>query len=245
MLKFLSVNSFLFLCILALTTVSCKTEKNYTYFQTRPDNSQLKTLITKDFEHKVRPDDILLININTADRVTSPLYNTSPLGYLVDKRGTIQLYKIGEVNVQGLTLYQLKEKLYKLFQPYLVDPVIDAAFKNHKIIVMGEVGLPGVISMETEHLSLLEALAARGDLKESARRDRILVIRNTPDGKIFNRMNLLDESIFNSPFYYLQADDIVYVEPDPEKKKSTNTQQVVGYILSGASLLFLILDRIR
>ncbi len=104
MLKFLSVNSFLFLCILALTTVSCKTEKNYTYFQTRPDNSQLKTLITKDFEHKVRPDDILLININTADRVTSPLYNTSPLGYLVDKRGTIQLYKLGEVNVQGLTL---------------------------------------------------------------------------------------------------------------------------------------------
>lgn len=245
MLRLLSVNSLLFLCILALTTVSCKTAKNYAYFQTRPDNSQLKTLITKDFEHKVRPDDILFININTADRITSPLYNTSPLGYLVDKRGTIQLFKLGEVNVQGLTLYQLKEKLYKLFQPYLVDPVIDATFKNHKIVVLGEVGSPGVISMETEHLSLLEALATRGDLKETARRDHILVIRNTPDGKIFNRMNLLDESIFNSPFYYLQADDIVYVEPDPEKKKSANPQQIIGFVLSAVSVLFLLFDRIK
>lgn len=244
MLKMLSVNSLLFICMLAVVSTSCKTEKNYTYFQTRPDNSLLKTLVTKDFEHKVRPDDILLITFNSASPANSAFYNTSPAGYLVDKRGTVQIYKLGEVNVQGLTLYQVKEKLYKQLEPYLVGAVIDVTFKNHKILVMGEVNSPGALTMETEHMSILEALTRSGDLRETGRRDHILVIRETPNGKLFNRMNLLDESIFHSDFYYLQADDIVYVEPDPEKKKSNNTQQLISYILTGASFFFLIFDRI-
>lgn len=244
MFKILSVNSYLLLCIIAIGLFSCQTEKNYTYFQTRPDNSLLKTLITKDFEHKVRPDDILLININSADSKISGPFNTSPAGYLVDKRGNVQLYKLGDVNVQGLTLYQVKEKLYKQYAGYFIDGLIDVAFKNHKVLVMGEVGSPGVIPMETEHLSILDALTRSGDLKEDARKDRILVIRDTPGGKLFNRLNLLDESIFNSPFYYLQADDIVYVEPDPDKKKTNKPQQILGYVISGASFFFLILDRL-
>ena len=225
---------------------SCKTEKSTAYFQNRPDNSLLQTLITKDFEHKVRPGDILLLSFNSANPLNSALFNTSPEGYIVDKRGNINIYKLGEVNVQGLTLNEVKTKLSTQLTDYLKDLVIGLTFKNHKVLVMGEVNMPGAVVMVTEHLTILEALTRSGDLKESAKKDQILVIRETGNGKIFNRMSLLDDSIFNSPFYYLQADDIVYVEPDPaKKKKDNNTSQIVGYIISGLSIALLLFDRIK
>lgn len=244
MRKYLSVSPYfgIFLLI-ALIGLSCNTQKNTNYFQTIPYNSEIQTLITKDFEHKVKPDDVLSITIvSPAEEVRN--YNMAPDGYLVDKNGNIQIYKLGDVKVLDLTLTQVKEKITKLLVPDIfVRASVSVRFKNHRIIVLGEVGSPGIIPLETEHMSIVEAIATKGDIRENARKDNILVIRNTPRGKLFYRVNLLDGSVFNSPFYYLQADDIVYVEPDPEKKKSNNTQAIIGYVLSGVSILLLIFDR--
>lgn len=243
MLKFFSVYCVICLVFFALFSVSCTPAKNLAYFQTIPYNSQLQTLVTKDFEHKVRVDDILMVEI-TSPSEEVVLYNASANGHLVDKYGNIQIYKIGDVKVLDLTLQQVKERLTKQLVPdYFKQATISVRFKNHKIVVLGEIGAPGLIPMETEHLTILEAISLRGDLKERARRDNILVIRNTEKGKLFYRVNLLDGSVFNSPFYYLQADDILYVEPVPEKKNN-NVQQIVAYAFSGISLLFLIFDRI-
>lgn len=245
MLKLLSVNSLSFVALLAVFCFSCAPAKNTAYFQTIPYNSEIKTLISKDFEHKVKVDDILSIEIvSPSEEVTK--FNISSGGYLVDKYGNIQIYKIGDVKVLDLTLTQVKERITKQLVPdYFKQANVSVRFKNHKIVVLGEVGAPGVIPMETEHLSILEALSLRGDLKEYARKDNVLVIRTTEKGKLFYRINLLDGSVFNSPFYYLQADDIVYVEPEIKKKDDNKTQQILAYAISGISLLFLIFDRIK
>ncbi|HUC79707.1 MAG TPA: polysaccharide biosynthesis/export family protein [Flavisolibacter sp.] len=246
MRKYLSVRPYFGIFLLvALISFSCNTQKNTSYFQTIPYNSEIQTLITKDFEHRVKPDDVLTITIvSPSDEVKN--YNMMLDGYLVDKNGNIQVYKLGDIKVLDLTLTQIKDKITKMLVPDIfVRASVSVRFKNHRVVVLGEVGAPGIIPLETEHISIIEAIASKGDVRESARKDNILVIRNTPRGKLFYRVNLLDGSVFNSPFYYLQADDIVYVESDPEKKKSSNTQAIIGYVLSGVSLLLLIFDRIN
>lgn len=240
----LFLNYLLAVVLLGLFTVSCTPEKNTVYFNTVPYNSQIQTLITKDFEHKVKADDVLQIGIYSRSPDVA-LYNTAPDGYLVDKNGNIQLYKLGDVRVTGLTLEQVKEKIKRSLVPdIMTEATVSARFRNHKIVVLGEVGTPGIIPMETEHLSLLEAISSRGDLRPTARKDNILVIRNTDRGKLFYRVNLLDGSVFNTDYYYLQADDIVYVEPE-KKPKSATTDRIITYTLSGLSFLLLLYDRIR
>lgn len=247
MYKYLSVNSAICLIVLvAFFNFSCSTQKDTRLFQTIPYNSELQTLITKDFEHKVKVDDILLITI-VSPSAEAPKYNISPEGYLVDKNGNIQLYNFGNVKVGGLTISQVKDRITRLLVPDIFKEVaISAKFKNHKIIVMGEVGAQGVVPLETEHISILEAITQQGGLNQNARRDNILVIRNTEKGKIFYRVNLLDGSIFNSNFYYLQAEDIVYVEPEEKKKDAgASAAMIFSYVISGLSFFFLIFDRIN
>lgn len=246
MLKFKSVHSFICIAVLVGFCFSCTTAKDPVYFQTVPYNSELQTLITKDFEHKVKVDDILTIEIASASEEAIK-YNVAPNGYLVDRYGNIQIYKIGEVKVLDLTLAQVKERLTKILVPdYFKQATIAVRFKNHRIVVLGEIGSPGVIPMETEHFSILEAISARGDLTSNARKDNLLVIRNTDKGKLFYRVNLLDASVFNSPFYYLRADDILYIESEKKKNDSAmKAQQIFTYAVSGLSLFFLILDRVN
>ncbi len=242
--KYFSSNLLPGVVLLMLFTASCTTQKNTTYFNTVPYNSEVQTLITKDFEHKVKIDDVLLISfVGPSDQIK--LYNTVPDGYLVDKNGNIQIYNIGDVKVIGLTIEQVKQKLFRALSPDIFKQLTVAArFRNHKVIILGDIGSPGVIPMETEHLSLLEAISTRGDLRPTARKDNILVIRNTERGKLFYRVNLLDGSVFNSDYYYLQSDDIVYVEQE-KKPKSANTEKIISYALSGLSFLLLLYDRVK
>lgn len=229
--------------LLGILGHSCSPQKDNRYFNTVPVNSEIQTLITKDFEHKVKIGDILLIGF-FGPSVEIDKYNSAG-EYTVDKSGNIQLYRIGDLKVEGLTLEQVKQKITRTLVPDILKQLgVSARFKNHRVVVLGEVGAPGVIQLESESMSLLEAISQRGDLRESARKDNVLVIRNTDKGKLFYRVNLLDGSVFNSTFYYLQADDIVYVEPE-QKKKSANIGQILSYAVSTASFLLLLSDRIK
>ncbi|HMK27740.1 MAG TPA: polysaccharide biosynthesis/export family protein, partial [Chitinophagaceae bacterium] len=168
-------------------------------------------------------------------------------GYLVDAQGNIQLHKLGLIHAEGMTRAELKNKIQKDIEPYLKDPVVTVRYLNHRVSVLGEVGQPGVIQMPEERLSILEVLSSRGDVTSNAKRNNILIIRETAAGKQLKRINLEDHSIFNSEWYYLQPDDVVYVEPNDKKlneEKRGKTQQTVGLILTGVSLAVIILDRI-
>lgn len=233
---------------------SCTTPKNVVYFQNVKKDNPIYGLVDNNFELKIRKNDLIGINIISPDPMTTPLFNGvqsaatsstdlggpvgSKDGYLVDNKGNITLYKLGAVHVEGLTRTQLKQKLQRDLSPYLKDAVISIRFLNNKVTMLGELARPQVLTMADDQLSIVEAIAQSGDLTFTGRRDNILVIRETAQGKEFARLNLTDNSIFTSPFFYLRPDDVVYVEPTEFKINSTaQTQQLVSYILSGVTIL--------
>lgn len=233
---------------------SCKAPAGVTYFQTIKKDTTLQNTAAKDFDLKIRPDDLLSISITSASSELSALYNSAQAGgtaagaaagYLVDKNGNIQLYKLGDVKVAGLTRTGVKEKLEADLAPYLKDPVVTVRLASNRITVLGAVGSPGVIDMPTDQISVLEAIGRSGDLTKDAKKDNILLIRQTGSGKEFRHLDLLDHSVFTSPYFYLQNGDVLYVEPQEKRKEPLNAQQVIAYAISGISILTLIISRIR
>ena len=146
-----------------------------------------------------------------------------------------------------MTRAELKQKLQQEISPYLKDPIITVLFQNHKIIIMGSVGTSQVIKMTEEQIPLLEVLAGSGDLSEYAKRDNILVIRDTEKGKEFKRINLEDKSIFTSAWYWLKPGDVVYVEPNNVKEKEAKRarlQQNLALGVTALSIAIIVLDRV-
>jgi polysaccharide export outer membrane protein len=223
-----------------------------------PRDTALHNIVNRNLELQIRKNDLLSINI-VAPALDIALFNlqqgnpsssgsagasvtgtsgTSNQGYLVDNNGNITMYKLGSVHVEGLTRNQLKLLLEKELFPYLNQSVVTVRFLNNRVTMLGELGRPQVLSMPNEQISILEAIGQSGDLTITGRRDNILVIRQTEDGREFKRLNLNDNSIFNSPFYYLKPDDVVYVEPTKFKiKNSGETAQIIGFALTGLSIL--------
>jgi polysaccharide export outer membrane protein len=173
----------------------------------------------------------------------APQNSSGPLnGYLVDENGYIQFVKLGALQVAGMTRKELKAKLENALSPYLTQVVVSVGFLNRHVTMMGAVS-PQVIPMAGDNMTLLDALATSGDIGSKGRTDNILVIRDNNDGKDFKRLDLTDKSIFYSPYFYLQPNDIVYVEPLKEKTK-TSVTQIVSYVTTAFTFLIFILDRI-
>ncbi len=234
---------------------SCTPTKNILYFENLPKDTTLHNLVTKDFELKIKKGDLINIGVSSLSAENSILFTapqtsinaTGASGYLVDKNGNILYPKLGTIYVEGMTRGELKNLLLKDLLPYLKDPIVTVNFVNHKVTIFGEVGGPQILNMTGESLTLLEAIALSGQLSKTARKDNILVIRESNNGadKQFKRLNLNNSSIFYSPFYYLRPNDIVYVEPDPAKEEGVNkTQRIISYATAGLSLVLIILDRV-
>lgn len=236
---------------------SCATPKSSYYFRTLQKDTTLKGFINSDYESKIRPGDNLGIMITSLSPEENVKFNSAGLivtergtvpTYIVKPDGTIKLYRFGDVKVAGLTRRELANKLIPDLLPFLKEPIVNVTYLNHRVTVLGEVMRPQVLNMQDEQLSILDVIALSGDLKESARRDNILVIRETDNEKKVKHINLEDHSIFSSPWYYLQNNDIVYVMPDTERtateEKRRRLQTTLSLVASGASLLIIILDRI-
>ncbi|WP_162944938.1 polysaccharide biosynthesis/export family protein [Flavisolibacter nicotianae] len=236
---------------------SCKTPTNAGYFQTIKRDTTLQNTVAKEFDLKIKPDDLLSIGITSASPELATLFNSAQSagasggtgavtgGYLVDKNGNIQLYKLGDVKAAGLTKKELKGKLESDLAPYLKDPVVTVRLAAGHVTVLGEVGSPGTVDLPADQVSLLDVLGKSGDLTKDAKKENILIIRQTDSGKEFRHLDLSDHSVFTSPYFFLQNGDVVYVEPDPKKKETPKLQQAIAYAISGISILSLILSRIR
>ena len=248
--------------LLILVLNSCKTPKNTTayYFKTIKNDTTINTSFPNGGELKIRKSDLLSINISSLNKEEDNIYNAPAMsgsigtsgaasvsGYLVDAEGNIQLHKLGILHVEGMTRALLKNKIQKDISPYLKDPVVTVRYLNHKITVLGEVAKPQVISMPEEQLSLLDVLGASGDVTAFARRENILVIRENGTGKEFKRINLEDHSVFTSKWYWLQPDDVVYIEPNDKKineedRNRRNQNLAIG--LSAMSIIITVLSRL-
>ncbi|RME07695.1 MAG: hypothetical protein D6816_06380 [Bacteroidetes bacterium] len=180
-------------------------------------------------EITIQPDDILSITVSTFDTLAARIFNktiTTPgpegsfigQGYLVDQSGHIEFPVLGKVRLKGLTREAAKDTLRSKLLTYLRDPIVEVRFLNLHVSVMGEVMRPGVYTFPDEKFTILEALTLAGDMTTYADRSDILVIREYGKVREFGRVDLSSSRAFESPYFYLAQNDVVYVKPLEQKK---------------------------
>ncbi len=243
----------LLVCVAVFFT-ACTSTKKILYLQDVVPLKQQE--IEQKYEVIIHSDDLLAIMVNSRDpelalpfnmpMVTYQLGSNSTgqqrvLGYLVDTNGDIDFPILGKIHVEGLTRMQLTELVKnKLIEEDLIkDPIVTVQFLNFKVSVMGEVSRPGSFTISGDRITLLEALSMAGDLTIYGRRDRVAVIRENNGKRTILFHDLRSAEIFNSPCYYLQQNDIVYVEPNKAKsgQSGINQNNTIGVWVSVISLL--------
>ena len=245
--------AYLVVCMAVFFT-ACTSTKKIIYLQDVVPLKQQE--IEQKYEVIIHGDDLLAIMVNSRDPELALPFNMPMvsyqlgsntggqqrvLGYLVDTNGNIDFPILGEIHVEGLTRMQLTELIKnKLIEGDLIkDPIVTVQFLNFKISVMGEVGRPGSFTISGDRITLLEALSMAGDLTIYGRRDRVGVSRENNGKRTILFHDLRSADIFNSPCYYLQQNDIVYVEPNKAKsgQSSINQNNSIGVWVSVISLL--------
>ena len=243
-----------------LMMVGCGSSKQVAYWQ---NIDSISLAASKGlFDAKIMPKDELTILVQTTDPLTSEPFNLRSTGqvntknqitgYLVDNDGMINFPIVGKIHVAGLTKTECEDLIKSKIQPYLArteNPLVSVRTSSYRITVIGEVNRPGVIPVSTEKISLVEALAEAGDMTIYGKRDNVLLVREDKSGEKHKvRLNMNDANIINSPYYYLQQNDIVYVEPHKVKARNTffgsNTSifySVIGITTSLVSLLITVL----
>lgn len=249
------------LAVAVLLTTSCSTPKEISYFQDLcPGVSELT--VTESQEIKVRPKDKLSILVNAQDAKLTNLFNLPIVsqqvgqenstggtsrgvsGYTVDTDGNINFPVIGKVHVAGMTREQIAAHITEQLtqRELLKDPVVTVEYMNLCVSVMGEVNSPGRYNIDHDNMTILDALSMAGDLTINGKREKVMVLRNEDGKQRVYGVNLCSGSqIYTSPVYYLQQNDVVYVEPnDTKKRQSTvngNNVRSTSFWISLASLL--------
>ena len=252
---------FIIVASLFVLLASCGTPKDVVYFQDAENYEAFKNANKR--EVIINQDDLLSIMVNSQATEAAIPFNLpianfyiggeqsgQPryLGYLVDKEGNIDFPILGKIHVEGLTRNGLRDNIKEMLiaEGFLKDPVVTVNFLNFKISVQGEVARPGSFNITGERINLLEALSMAGDLTIYGRRDRVAVIRETKDKSVILYHDLRSTNIFNSPCYYLQQNDIIYVEPNKRRMQQSNINQnnsasvwlsIVSVLLTATSVI--------
>jgi polysaccharide export outer membrane protein len=247
--------------ILLITQTGCVSNARLTNFKNLNDTSF--SLVNNNFQSTIQKGDILYIGVTSLNPMEASSFNsnnnfiiqnggminmpinTTP-GQLITEDGMITLPYIGHVLAMGKTTSQLSQEIVRLVTPFLKDPIVSVRFMNFKVTVLGEVNRPGVINVTNERISVLEAIGSAGDLTAFSKRNNILLIRDSAGMQVFKRFSLEDKSIFFKPFYFLQPNDVLYIETNSVKSLSTsNIPIVLPSIISSLSFLVLILNQIN
>lgn len=214
-------------------------------------------------EPNIQINDLLYIQVQTADPRTNQLFNVSQLntmqsstsslvqGYQVGIDSTIAFPVLGKVKAAGLTRFQLESVLTARVAEYIKEkPSVQVRYLNFKVSVTGEVTRPGSYSFQTDRVSLFEALSTAGDLTIFSRRDKVWIIRETQGKRQFHFVNLQNSKIFNPEVYFLKQNDVVYVEPTQKKfiqadPSYNRTAQNISIGLSSVGLLIALISLLR
>ncbi len=245
---------------------SCASVKNTVYFQDLPIDSVRVVKEAAAFtEPVIQADDILSITVQTIDPVTAAVANQAVAtqavgtssatslgnqiisGFLVDKDGYVHMALLGKVQVKGLTTYQARERITNQATQYYKDPTVQVRFANYKITVLGEVARPATYTVPNEKVSILDALGMAGDMTIYGKRENVLLVREQSGKKELIRLNLNDSHIFESPYFYLRQNDVLYVEPGKAKAAANNAArtQTIAIVGSIISLLIVAITRLR
>lgn len=250
-----------FLCLVAgaFMLSSCATVKDIAYFQNKVVNHPEK--IDKHAGIVIQPKDMLSIIVSSRNPELVTMFNLPVvsyqagsetvsggaaqrlLGYVVDNQGQIDFPVLGPINVAGLTRWELAELIKNrlIKDGLLTDAVVTVEFMNFKVSVLGEVNAPGTYSVEGDKVTVLQAISLARDLTIFGLRENVSVIRERDGERTIYQINLCDVNLFQSPAYYLQQNDIIYVEPNQEKARQSTTDdktlRMTSIFVSGGSLL--------
>ena len=237
-----------------LILVSCKTTNDsIAYFQDL-DNLAAYSGDSINYAPKIVPDDELSITISGVDPNAVAVFNM-PLSsymtpgetnvtmtpvlhtYLVDSHGKIDFPVLGKISVAGMTRSELTDLMTDKLATYVKDPIVTVQIRNFKVSVLGEVTKPGTGSVPNERLSILDAIGMAGDLTIYGNRKNVLLIRDNGGKKEYHRFDLTSIKSLNSPYYYLQQNDVLYVEPNKARKGNAKYSQNQQFNISLASTI--------
>ncbi|WP_282780145.1 polysaccharide biosynthesis/export family protein [Phaeodactylibacter xiamenensis] len=257
--------------MLALVFSSCVQHRQLINFNEADLPEDTPEQIVNAMNLTIQPEDLLRIDVHSIDPLAAAPFNpgTGPdgqrpqnmqmmqgnqgqggnymlelfQGYLVDQNGYIDFPVLGQLKVQGLTIEEAKGQIYGLLQEYLKDPVVEMRFLNLKITILGEVNVPGVQRLSNKRVTLLEAIGMAGDLSDYANRNNVLVIREEEGRRTYTRLDLQSAEIFTSPYFYMQQNDVIYVEPIQARIATVAdpAQRIISYTTAGLSLISLII----
>lgn len=226
---------FLLACVMLLGT-SCASQRKLAYLgSVTPETADsINRTYQSVREARILCGDMLTITVNALDMEAVQAFNLpiaaqlrvgsnqNVIGnggslqyYTVDKDGNIDFPVLGSIHLEGLTISEAKDLLTTRISESVNDPIINIHFANYHVTVLGEVNRPGTVTVNSERITILEALGLVGDLTIYGKRNNVLVTRENADGKIeFARLDLTSPDIFTSPYYFLQQNDVVYVSPN-------------------------------
>lgn len=232
---------------------SCVSKKKMVYFQSEKADSTSYNY--PNFELKYKVGDFLSINVFAGNEELVTLFNKPPIigenisgsyfndnalttGYKIDLDSTINFPFIGKIKAAGKTKLELTDDLEEILTGYIQDPTVTINLRNFKITILGDVSMPGTFNVTNERITLLEALGVARDIQITGRRKNILVIREEGSKIKKYRVDLTsEEELFNSPVYFLQQNDIVYVEPNQTKLNNSQYSPVYSILISVTSLI--------
>ncbi|MDD2799314.1 MAG: polysaccharide biosynthesis/export family protein [Bacteroidales bacterium] len=261
----------LFIISLFIIATSCTSYKKVPYLQgaenlTKEDLS----IINAKYSQKIMPSDMLSITVNSTTPESAipfnlPLIPTSKIetngyglnssfgiqSYLVDSEGKIEFPILGAINIGGLSKNEVQDLIKsKIYPDYIKEePIVTVRFVNYKVSLLGEVARPGTYSVVNDKINILEALSLAGDMTIYGRRDNIMLMRENEKGeKEIIRIDLTKNDILKSPYFYIQQNDIIYVQPNKSRARGADIGSaetllisVVGTLISLTSLIITVL----
>lgn len=248
---------------LFIFTFGCSVKKIVYFNDLSVDSTYFIKEASSFKEPIIRSDDILSITIQTLDPSSSSVANQSEViqaigassasslgnqvitGFLVDRDGHVQMTLLGKVKVAGLTTYEARALIMEQASKYYKDPTVQVRFANFKITVLGEVTRPATYTVPNEKISVLDALGLAGDLTIYGKRENVLLIREKGGAKEFVRLNLNDSEVFQSDYFYLRQNDVLYVEPGKGKAAANNAARNQTFAIIGSVLSVLIVALTR
>jgi len=246
----------------------CLSTRSITYFNyfqtTNQEPDELVTHMKSPYTPLVKPGDILSITVSSLDKDDRETFNPLPpisahqtqfggfivlqplQGFKVDTLGLIHFPQVGAIKVSGLTTKEVELQLTAQLLPYIKSPTVYVYIANFIISVLGEVQRPAQYVVPHNRITLPEAIALAGDLTIYGKRQNILIIRELEGQRIFGRVDLTNRNLFRSPYYYLHAGDVIYIEPTKGKLTSSDrTFQWAPIFISSLTFILLIINTFK
>jgi len=244
--------------IIIISHTSCRNVKEITMFQESKDDLTQYHMVPETSEHVIKPSDNLYINITTLDPEVNQQFNpgttggsgstsgTSNMfgtpvakyinGYIISDSGTVNLPIIGEVTLAGLNLEDAEARVKIKANEYLKDPTIQVKFLNYKINIIGEVKVPGIYYNYEGSISIFDAISMARGIADYADLENVTIKRYSGDMIYAHKVNLTDNSIYSTKFYYLQPNDVIYIPPSRLKRRRENAT-TYSQLLSTVSII--------